>query len=203
MTWNDAQKWESGWWGNCINTIGEELKQFAYAEKMGLTIFHDQKSPFNINASRMNICDIGGGPASMLLKTSNRGDNCVVIDPILDNVPGWVKERYNTANIKTSCVQGENLLSIHCNQEFQEVWIYNVLQHTQNPELIIKNAKQISKIIRIFEWIDTPINKGHPHSLNERKMNNWLGGIGKAEYINKNTAVGKAYYGVFPVSEVK
>jgi 2-polyprenyl-3-methyl-5-hydroxy-6-metoxy-1,4-benzoquinol methylase len=34
---------------------------------------------------------------------------------------------------------------------YDEVWIYNCLQHTQDPELIIQNAKKSAKILRIFE----------------------------------------------------
>ena len=34
--WGEATVWEKNWWGNCCNTFGEEFKQLAYADKMGL-----------------------------------------------------------------------------------------------------------------------------------------------------------------------
>jgi len=69
--WQQAQEWEFGWWGNCVNTYGEETKQLLYAARMGLTAFHDGKSPFNFDLGGASVLDIGGGPSSLLLKCTN------------------------------------------------------------------------------------------------------------------------------------
>jgi hypothetical protein len=37
-TWDEAQKFEEQFWGNCVNTFSEELKQRVYAEHMGLPL---------------------------------------------------------------------------------------------------------------------------------------------------------------------
>ena len=82
---------------------------------------------------------------------------------------------------------------------YDEVWIYNCLQHTEDPEFIIKNAKRYGKIIRIFEWVNMAINNGHPQLLTEEKLNKWLGGKGKVEQLNgQANCFGKCYYGIFP-----
>ena len=84
---------------------------------------------------------------------------------------------------------------------YDEVWLYNVLQHTQDPEKIIRNAQRAGRIIRIFEWIETriSINEGHPHSFTEQQLNEWLGGEGKVETLNgQANCWGKCYYGIFP-----
>ena len=82
---------------------------------------------------------------------------------------------------------------------FDEAWIYNVLQHTENPKKVIENAQRVANTIRIFEWVNTGINIGHIHNLTESKLNEWLGGYGKVETFNGQwNCYGKAYYGIFP-----
>lgn len=198
MDWNKVQEWEIEWWGDCINTYGEEEKQLVYAQKMGLRWFHNGKSPYNIDLEGKRVVDIGGGASSLLLKCVNRGVSCWVIDPILKHTPRWIQQRYIDSNIIPLGVKGEDIDKMLPFSVYDEVWIYNVLQHTEIPGKIIRNAKRKSKIIRIFEWIDTPINDGHPHALSEKSLNEWLDGEGKTEVFNHYTLQGKAYYGIFP-----
>jgi len=194
MSWKKAQRWESGWWGDCLNTFGEESKQMAYARRMGLRIFHNGKSPYNIDLQGRSVLDIGGGPVSLLLKCTNVGSVSSVIDPILDSVPEWVLDRYLSAGIEPIARKAEKLVSRY----YDEAWIYNCLQHTEDPMLIIDNAKKVARIIRVFEWVETEINEGHPHSFTKEVLDNWLDGYGKVGIVNENTAKGKAYYGIFP-----
>ena len=191
--WEKAQKWESSWHGNCVNTLGEELKQILYAQKMGLTFFHNGKSPYNIDMEGKSVLDIGGGPTSILLRCRNVWGT--VLDPL--EIPSWVKLRYAIAGILFKQLKAETL--DEC--DFNEAWLYNVLQHTENPRLIIERARRAAKMIRIFEWIDTPTNIGHIHTLTKENLDKWLQGNGKVEYINgEYTCTGKAYYGIFPTS---
>jgi hypothetical protein len=170
-SWKDAQKWESLWWGNCTNTYGEETKQLLYAAKMGLRMFHNGKSPYNIDMKGAKVLDIGGGPTSLLLKCVNVEGT--VLDPLL--LPEWVKSRYQVTGIELLRGTGESVIV----DGFDECWIYNVLQHTENPEKVAQNARNAAKLIRLFEWIDTPMNEGHPHSLTKGLLDGWLCGEGK------------------------
>lgn len=192
--WKKAQEFETGWWGDCLNTYGEEEKQITYAIKMGLTWYHNRKSPYNIDLAGRSVLDIGGSVTSLLLKCTNRGV-AIVADPM--PIPDWAHERYASGTIEFINRKGEELGTMKSLPLFDEVWIYNVLQHTEDPELICKNARKLGKIVRIFEWIDTHTNDGHPHQLTEQKLNEWLGGKGKIEVLNQNTLIGKCYYGVF------
>jgi hypothetical protein len=194
QTWAEATKWEADWHGNCVNSLGEEYKQIAYAKRMGLKPFHNGKSPFNFNLKGASVLDIGGGPYSLLLKCDNVGV-AVVVDPC--DYPEWVRMRYNAAHINVIKIKAEDILSSFPDFKFDEVWIYNCLQHTEDPELIVQNARKIGKIIRLFEWIETGVADGHLHNLTEEKLNAWLGGTGKTERISENTAVGLCYYGIF------
>jgi len=186
------QEWEKNWWGSAVNTFGEEYKQIAYAKRMGLQFFHNGKSPFNIDMQNKAVLDIGGGPVSLLLKCINL-EKGVVVDPC--DYPAWIEQRYSLAGLQF----------IHCAGEdmpidavvYDECWIYNVLQHVISPERVIKNARKVSKIIRLFEWVDCGTSEGHPHELTPLKLNEWLRGEGKADFIDENTARGKCYYGIF------
>lgn len=190
--WIDAQEWERQWWGSCQNTYGEEEKQLLYANRMGLRPYHDGRSPYNFDLKGRSVLDIGGGPVSLLLKCTNYAA-AFVADPCA--YPEWVDMRYELAGIEYGRIAGEDVRATG----YDEVWLYNVLQHTQDPEKIIRNAQRAGRVIRIFEWIETRINEGHPHSFTEAQFNDWLRGEGKVETLNgQANCWGKCYYGIFP-----
>ena len=81
--------------------------------------------------------------------------------------------------------------------EFDEAWIYNCLQHTDDPKKIVKKIRASSKIIRVFEWVETGTAPGHIHNLTKKNLDKWFGGEGKVELINENGCYGTCYYGVF------
>lgn len=191
--WDKAQIWESGWWGDCTNTFGEESKQLLYANRMGLQFYHDGRSPHNIDMVDASVLDIGGGPVSLLLKCSNVTG--MVADPL--DMPDWCKLRYQCAGIHVEQIAGEKLKETG----WDEVWIYNVLQHVKDPLAVIKNAQAAGKVIRIFEWLDTAVNIGHPHSFTAAQLDGWLNGHGKVEVLKGEAGCyGKCYYGIFPAN---
>lgn len=192
MSWKDDQKWELDWWQGAINTYQEEQKQLeTYAPKMGLNVLRDSQGVY-LDAQGKSILDVGGGPCSLLLKTKNFS-SAVIIDPC--EYPDWVAARYEYANIYYILAPAENMLRISeiVGTMFDEVWIYNVLQHVENPEQIVKNIRSISKIIRVFDWLDIGVAPGHPHNLTEDVMNMWYGGVGKTVPSN----IGREYFGIF------
>lgn len=191
MNWQEAQEWEKSWHGNCVNALGEQNKQILYAEKMGLRKFHNGKSPYNFAVPGLSIVDIGSGPTSLLLLCHGFTE-AVALDPI--DFPRWVKDRYKAAGIEFRQQKAEDFDETG----FDEAWLYNVLQHTQDPQKIIQNAQRAANLIRVFEWINTPVNIGHIHTLTEQNLNNWLNGYGKVENIGQQECFGKAYYGIFP-----
>lgn len=194
---SEIYSFEKGWWWDCLSTYTEETKQFSYAEKMNLNLWNFGPGPVH-DLEGKSVLDIGGGPVSLLLKTIHRG-KCTVVDPIL--YPSWTIERYREGNINFIQSEGETFID---HQDFKniiydEVWIYNVLQHTLDPELIIKNARKVGKLIRIFEWINIPAHIGHPQELKEHLLNEWLDGKGTVEYLEdtEKNLFGDSYYGVF------
>lgn len=192
-TWREAQEWEKNWWSTCQNTVWEDLKQMNLAPLMGLKIVPNAYTNLRIPLNGQSILDIGGGPSSLLLKCENYG-NAVVADPC--DYPDWVGQRYRESGIEYYRVKGEDLDTTF-DKVFDEVWIYNCLQHTEDPLKIIRNAQKLGKIIRVFEWIETGINEGHPHSFTEKQFNEWFRGEGKVHNLNTNGLWGRAFAGVF------
>lgn len=184
--------YELEFWGDCANTWHEEQKQFVYANRMGLLSSWNCAHPPTYNIGGRSVLDIGGGPVSLLLKCINRG-YCAVVDP--GEFPSWVNYRYAECGIEHWMTSGESLRGDR--HDFDEVWIYNVLQHVEDPALVVSNARAAAKKIRIFDWIEVDPYPGHPHRLEQDLLDEWLGSSGYVAQVNEKGACGKAYYGVF------
>jgi len=189
--WEEASKWEKQWHGNCVNSYMEEEKQLIYVNRMGIKTYHDGKTPYNFDL-KGNILDMGGGPYSILLKCPNKLSG-TVIDPC--NYPDWIRQRYESAGIELVKMKAEEFKS---NTVFDLGLCYNVLQHVENPELVIRNMRKTCKEIRIFEWCLNGISPGHLHNLIPEELDKWLNGEGKVEKLNTPICKGLCYYGIFP-----
>lgn len=177
---------ESQYWGDCCNTFDEDQKHYVYARYMGL-----KQVGYSFDVGGARIIDIGGGPTSMLLKTINLGKRSLVVDPLL--YPKWTYDRYSAKGIDSLVVRGEDILE----EGFDEAWIYNCLQHTDDPEKIINNALCAAKTLRIFEWVDIPPHDGHPIELTSEKLNKWIKHrAGYTIRLAESGCYGNAYYNV-------
>lgn len=186
MDWSEHQDWERRWWGDCLNTYGEETKQLQYAKRMGLKAFHDSQG-VHFDLAGQSVLDLGGGPVSLLLKCV-RGHDLTVVDPC--EYPFWTRARYQEAGITYLQRPAEEFTSAIL---FDECWMYNVLQHTEDPEAICRVARAAGRIVRVFDWLEIGVAPGHPQNLTEAAMNRWLGGEGKVVPADR----GQEYFGVF------
>ena len=182
---HDDYEFEKDYWGNCCNTFDEDQKHYVYARLMGL-----RQSHYSFVLPNISVIDIGGGPSSMLLKCNGLSKG-LVVDPI--DYPQWTKDRYSLMNINVNVDLGENVTETG----YDEVWIYNCMQHAVSPATIIANARAAAPVLRIFEWIDIPAHDGHPHELTEESLNDWIGAKGNVTTLGESGCYGKAYYGVF------
>jgi len=126
----------------------------------------------------------------MLLKAKNLALG-MVCDPI--TYPSWVYERYRAKGILYLVQSGEDVDSYG----WDEVWMYNVLQHCKDPKKIIENAKKAAPVLRIFEWIDFPPHQGHPQMLTASNMSSWLGAPGVVTKLSEPGLRGNTFSGVF------
>lgn len=151
-------EFERSYWGNCCNTFDEESKQYDYAQLMGLVREGDS---FNLHGK--SVLDIGGGPCSLLLKCKRLGPFCRVVDPC--QYPKWTYARYYEHGIASQIGRAEDLAS---DVKYDEVWLYNVLQHTEDPAEILRRAWRVVRPLgrfRFFEWVNIPPHEGHPHMI--------------------------------------
>ena len=177
---------EMDYWGNCCNTFDESQKHYVYARYMGLDRTH-----YSFDVHGKSILDIGGGPDSMLLKTINLNFG-LVVDPI--EYPSWTIMRYRAHNIGVSVIRGEDLVC----DGWDEVWIYNCLQHCDDAERVIHNALMAGNKLRIFEWINVPPHDGHPIMLTKELLDKWIGlPGGQVVHLAEQGCYGTAFYGVY------
>jgi len=173
--WEDAQKWERTWWHTYPEHHGMEIKKGQIVA--GLMSIR----PADIRDK--SVLDIGCGPFSLL--QSIQAKRAVCLDP-LDY--GSLDEPYRILaeqgwNITRICMRGEDITLPGPREilgTFDEAWIYNCLQHVIDPQLILANAMQVAKRVRIFEWTDMPPYEGHLHTikpnmiLHNFKLRDWI-----------------------------
>lgn len=185
--WETAQEWERRWHGNCANSYHEETKQLAYAARMGLVAIANPAQYPVYDLRGRSVLDIGGGPCSMLLKCMNvKG---TVLDPCA--FPDWVAARYQSAGIRFVQARAEDWQP---DQVFDEAWLYNCLQHTDDPAKVVANALAWAKVLRVYEWIETGTGEGHLHSFAAEYYDAAFGAAGFVETVANGS---KAWYGMF------
>lgn len=145
------------------------------------------------NLAGASVLDLGAGPTSMLLKSVG-GGKLVAVDPC--TYPAWTYARYTEHGIQAVIQKAEEYVAA---EPFDECWIYNVLQHVEDPELVCTTARRSARLIRLFEWVQLKPSLGHPHMLTEKKLNSWLGGKGRVESVNHQPFIvhAKGYFGTF------
>lgn len=175
--WTKVQAHEAEYWGNCLNmrAWGEFTKQEMYGREMGVfDAYGDNAGELDMQGK--SVMDVGGGPVSMTLRCYNAG-RLIVVDPC--DWPASVLRRYKAYGIEFIQEAGERL---HCQPalgQHDEVWVYNVLQHTQDPKTVLENALARVKrggVLRLFEWLNIPADKCHPHVLTAEWLLNALAG---------------------------
>ena len=162
---------EAEFWGNCydMNALGEIVKQTTYGYEMG--IFDEYSDEFgDLDLDGASVTDIGSGPWSLLLRCYNAG-KLTAVDPI--PWPPSVLRRYNLYSIEFIQKGGEEVGDLPM---ADEVWIYNCLQHVEDPVLVLQNAVKIGRRIRIFEWLNTPVDTYHLHTLTPELLMKGLAG---------------------------
>lgn len=114
----------------------------------------------------MSICDIGGGPISILLHYQTEGS--WVVDPL--EIPEEFIDNYLNHNIVFVQQKAEDFLDNFSGQRFDEVWIYNTLQHVQDVNKILSSLHLVAPVLRISEPCNYPPDRLHPHSFTPESL---------------------------------
>lgn len=161
--WVDCQKFEKDSWGSVNIFLGpentEQKKQNQYAEDLGLV----SNGVFPIDLKGKSVIDVGCGPISLLLRSTNFS-KAVGVEPLFYDER--VDKAYRDNGINLIRIPAEEINTDDIGY-FDEVWMYNCLQHVMSPSEIIDKLVKIGKKVRIFEWINIKAHEGHPHELTE------------------------------------
>lgn len=190
--WQSNQLWERQSWGNEVfltSSNNEAKKQLIYAREMGL-ISNINEVPINLHGK--SVLDMGCGPISLLLRSSNFA-HAYGVEPLYYG--SEVVNNYNKANIKLVQKPIEHVeLEDFNGVVFDEVWMYNVLEHVISPKKCLEKLLALpAKRLRIFEWINIPPSPGHPFMLTVDLFVNALSlkdGEFKLQDLNESGCVG-------------
>lgn len=181
QVWNEAQAWERNWWMTTDQHEVERYKNGIVAQMLNIR-----------DASQLSVLDFGCGPFSLLQRFPAK--RAVAVDP-LDF--GEFEKLYSDANIERVIACAEDYDA----GEFDEVWIYNCLQHVKDPMRILQNASRIGKRVRIFEWTFIPPYQGHLHMLTPSMLKmpfaNWTVVHEANGFLNHDGLNGNYFVGVF------
>ena len=157
--WAADQDWERDWWGLhwAPHWDDEIKKQQTYFRLIGLP-------GDGADLGTREILDVGCGPVSMLQRTKHGPS--VGVDPLA--VTEETRARYVDAGVMFLNIKAEEMPT---SRNFDEIWMYNCLQHTDSPAEIFKRVVACTRpgtAVRIFEWIDLGVCPGHPQNLTEK-----------------------------------
>jgi len=126
------------------------------------------------------ILEIGCADIPALYFCSNYIDSAI-IEPLPSKTLDWIAGHMDIT------IYREPAETLELDEQYDEIWLFNVLQHVIDPDKIVSNCKEWAHRIRYFEPIDTAINEVHPHSFTLEQYKAWFG---DAKYYDYNkTAV--------------
>ena len=119
--------------------------------------FYFRYLKINLDLNNKTILEIGPARVSALLYCNNYGPSFIVEPTKYDDT----EHLYINKDITFIRDLYEDCES----PIVDEIWLFNVLQHIQDPDLFIDKCKKSAKTIKFFEPINTPIETHHPHSF--------------------------------------
>lgn len=133
----------------------------------------------SLNFRGLKVLDVGGGPSSILLRSNKNHSELhdgfsegVVIDPV--KISEHQKLRYEYFGVRFIQDMAENITKYYSENYFDECFIYNCLQHVEDPIRILDGITKVSKKIRIAEPIHIPTDKCHLHTFTEDYFANYF-----------------------------
>ena len=126
--WVSAQEHESDYWDNPKTRDCEKRKHKKYLKMLDLDLE---------DWSDVSLLEVGGGPES-LLRLFRKAGRRVVIDPI------DFTEDYASDEVEFICGMGETVLPMP--EQFDAVFLLNVLEHTHDPNRIVHLAWESVKV---------------------------------------------------------
>lgn len=149
----------------------EQHKRSLYAALLG------------INAASVKdklVLDVAAGPSGLLLSFADLiKEGSVALDPLTFGDED--EERYVAAGVTRVY---EKIEKYPGNAQFDEVWVYNGLQHVECISASLENIRQHARrAVRIFEYLHVPVDQLHLHELTVDRIRSGLKGLNPAREI--------------------
>jgi len=122
------------------------------------------------------IVEVGGGPRGSILHTKGNFKRGILVEPLIDRWPAEIRNDYEKIGVEIIAGAYEDL---EIDEQIDETWFFNVIQHVIDPKEQLEIAKKTSKVIRIFESINSAVDTAHPHLITEETFTEVLGNFGE------------------------
>jgi hypothetical protein len=113
------------------------------------------------------VIEIGPARCAGLLYCENFGESYIMEPTVYEGV----QEYYDSKGINIIRELYEDCDS----PDVDEIWMFNLMQHVQDPDALISKAKKHAKVIRFFEPIDLGTNLEHPFTFSEADYRDYFG----------------------------
>ena len=186
---NESQQREMDFWSQYNIHLCEADKQEYCAAKAGIKF-----ESYLYDLKGASMLEIGGGPQGLALRCVNGRRK--VIEPL--DYPEWVWGRYDYFGVECEKVGVEDMDE----EGWDEVWVFNVLQHVDNLVLALAKIRNSAKVLRIFDWLNVPSDTVHKFVLTEELLDSHLGIDGYSRLIHRRFMYRTdAYYGVYSLTK--
>lgn len=177
--WKAAQEQEQK-----LNEPTSWVEGFEHFRKVAIHYFDilDINHPAGNGISILEV-----GPANFPICVYHNTEGvCTIFEPI------------ETSWLKTSLEQSDKLVINHRTIPFEkatveeiggvysEAWLFNVLQHVQDPVKVINKCKKHAKVIRFFEPINQPTDTCHLHTFDIEFFRKYFGDCVKHYKFSEN-----------------
>jgi len=122
------------------------------------------------------IVQVGAGPRGSILSTEGNFKRGLIVEPLIDRWPSNIREDYEKVGIEIIAAPYEDL---DIDEQVDETWFFNVVQHVFDPKEQLELAKKTSKVVRVFESIGSVTDTAHPHYITKETFTDVLGDFGQ------------------------
>lgn len=161
------ERWYSAQEGEKLEHITEPIEQSYEHYRVTYNYYFHYLDIKNNDLQKKSIAELGCARISSLFFCNNYSTSYVI-------EPTYYKE-------SDKYYEGKDIVRIFDRAEVckfptvDEVWLFNVLDHVQDPDYIIDQCKKNSKTIRFFEPIDCGTNNEHPFSFSLNNFKDYFG----------------------------
>lgn len=143
----------------------------------------------------------GSVPGLTFVKGAKRR---IAIEPLMDR---WVEQK-KAAEAAGIEVISEAYEYLDIDEEIDETWFFNCIEHVIDPVEQLKKAMETSKVIRLFEATNgLPPSEAHPHTITKDLITEVMGDFGQVyvggSVYKSNFHQSDCYYGTWVRDDVQ